>query len=195
MTSEIQVKEFWQWFSTHASEFGDRFENKALLRQLDELVAGLGDFAWEVGPGTNTENAFILSPAGNRDRLPIAAAIVAMAPDIPRWEFHSAKPAKHWEGRFELQDPNGEFLEIDATDWRCVLLRYADGIHEVVVNAPNLRMLPEDYQQWAVEIAMDILLGERRRLDLIDEVTVVSEFSDREHMASFLVSDIPNRIK
>ncbi len=194
MTSQIQIREFWTWFARHASEFGNTFENKALLQQLDELVTGLGDFAWEVGPGNTEENSFALSPAGNRELLAVTKAIVDVAPNVPGWEFHSAKPAKRWEPRFELHDANGEPFEVDATDWHCALLEYADGAHEVLVEAPNLGSLPEDYKRWAAEIALDSLLGERRRLEAIDEVTVIAELSARERGSAFPVTDIGERI-
>jgi hypothetical protein len=165
------------------------------LQQLDELVTGLGDFAWEVGPGINAENAFTLSPGGNRELFAVTKAIVAAAPNVPEWEFHSAKPAKHWEPRFELHDANGEPFEIDATNWRCVLLEYTDGTHEVLVEAPNLGSLSEDYKRWAAEIALDSLLGEQRRLEVVDEVTVIDELSEKERAGAFPVADIRDRIE
>ncbi len=189
------LEEFWTWFADHASEFGEAFENEVLLQELDERVTGLGDFAWEVGPGNNAENAFTLSPAGNRDLLEVTRAIVDAAPEVSGWEFHSAKPAKPWNPRFELHDANGVPVEVDATDWRCVLLKYADGAHEVLIEAPNLRALTKDYQRWAAEIILDSLVGERSRLENIDEVTVVSEFSDRERIAAFPVADVRDRIR
>ena len=166
----------------------------ALLRQLDDLVAGLGDFAWEVGPGGDAENAFTLSPGGDRELLAETQTIVDAAPVVPGWEFHSAKPPRKWEPRFALHDADGEPFEVDATGWRCALLIYADGTHEVVVEAPNLASLPQDYQRWAAELALDGLLGERRRLEVIDDVTVVAEFSDKESAAAFPMADVRDRV-
>lgn len=195
MTSHQQIRDFWDWFANHAPEFGDTFQNEALLRQLDVLVAELGNFAWEVGPGEMEENAFVLSPAGNRNLLEVTEAIVAMAPAVPRWEFHPAKPAKHWVPHFQLKDVNDSLIEIDATDWNCVLLEYDDGMREILIHAPSLNGISEDHKQWAIEIAVESLLGERRRLVAIDEVTLVSDFSERERKAAFPMAEIPKRIK
>jgi hypothetical protein len=91
-------------------------------------------------------------------------------------------------------DAEGKPFDVDATAWRCALLKYADGTHEVVVEAPTLGSLPENYPLWHVEIALDGLLGERRRLEVVDEVTVVAELSDKESAATFPVADIRDRI-
>lgn len=195
MTSQSEVKAFWAWFVNHASEFGDTFENAALLENLDEFVTALGDFSWEVGPGHSKPNAFTLSPAGQRDLLGVAQAIVDAAPDIPGWEFHAAKQAKPWEPHFQMHDAHGKPLDVDATDWRSVLLQYADGVREVLVEAPNLSSLPEDYRRWAAEIALDCLLGERCRLEAIDIITVVDELSARERDAAFPLAELRERIR
>ncbi len=194
MTSDSNVRKFWAWFICHASELESISENAALLQQLDERVAALGDFSWEVGPGQKKANALALSPAGNRDLLAATQAIVDSAPAIPEWEFYAAKQAKPWEPRFQLHDTNGEPLDVDASTWRGVLLAYADGVREVVVEAPNLSSLQEDYRRWAVEIALDCLLGEQHRLEAIDVITVVDELTDKEQRAAFLLADIRERI-
>ena len=197
MATHEQIKDFWEWFSSHAPQFGDAFENEALLRQLDDLVTSIGEgaFAWEVGPGSNAKNAFTLSPGGDRELLSKTKAIVDAAPLVSDWEFHSAKPPKQWEGRFELAVDGGKFLEVDVTSWRCTLLKYADGFHEIVVEAPNLNSISKDDQRWAAEIALDGYLGERLRLETIDEVTVVAELSNKESAAAFPIVKVCERIK
>ena len=194
MRSQEQVRVFWEWFSRQAPRFGSKFENAKLLRQLDDLVTGLGDFAWEVGPGEEAENAFVLSPGGDRELLKETRDIVRAAPVVPGWEFHSAKPPKPWEPHFEIQNPEGAPFGVDATTWRCTLLKYPDGTREVVVEAPNLDPLPAEYQRWAAEIALDSLLGERRRLEVVDEVTVVAKLSPKESAAAFPIVDVRDRI-
>lgn len=186
-----KVGQFWRWFTEHAHEFGDTFENEEALTRLDEMVGSLGAFAWEVGPA----NFFVLSPGGDRALLKETQAIIDAAPDLRGWEFHAAKPAKNWQPRFELTDANGESFNVDATAWRCVLLKYPDGGLEVVVEANNLGPLSEDYRRWAAEILLDGVLGERRRLELVDQITVVNRLSERESTAAFLAVDIDEHIK
>lgn len=194
MTSQEKIREFWTWFATSAPHFGDSYQNEDLLAQLDSRVTSLGDFAWEVGPGRTAENAFVLSPGGDRALLAEARAIVGAAPSLPGWEFHSAKPPKDWKPRFEIQDANGQPFEIDASSWRCVLLRHPDGVHEALVEASNLDSLPNDYRRWAAEITLDGLVGERRRLEIIDEVTVLEKFDRRESEAAFPIVEVRDRI-
>jgi hypothetical protein len=189
-----KVRVFWEWFSGRASDFGSSFQNRDLLQELDQRVNQLGSFAWEIGPGQSAPNAFVLSPGGSRDQLAETTAIVAAAPPVQNWEFYAAKPPRPWKPRFELHLEEREYA-VDATAWRSVLLRYPDGAHEVVVEAPNIASLPEHYQRWAAEIALDGLLGERRRLEVIDEVSVVSRLSDRESDAAFPIKELPERIR
>lgn len=193
MSASEKARLFWEWFSRRASDFGDSFQNQDLLRELDERVAQLGNFAWEVGPGRSAPNALVLSPGGARDQLVETTAIVAAAPSLQDWEFYPAKPPRPWAPRFELHMEEREY-EVDATGWRSVLLRYPDGAHEVIVEAPNIASLPELYQRWAAEIALDGLLGERRRLEVIDDVSVVSRLSDRENVAAFPIKELPERV-
>ena len=86
MTALHSIQGFWEWFSQNASKFGDTFDNHPLLRQLDAHVGSLGDFGWEVGPGQQESNAFVLSPGGDRDLLAETTAIIAAAPKLKGWE-------------------------------------------------------------------------------------------------------------
>lgn len=194
MTTHKQIIEFWDWFSNYAPQLGDEFENEELLQQLDQRINSMGDFAWELGPGSNTEYAFTISPGGDRELLAETQAIVDAAPFVSGWEFYSAKPPKQWESRFEIIDADGNPFQVETSGWHSVLLKYEDGAHELVVEAQNLTPLPADYQRWAVEIALDGLLGESRRLEVIDEVTVVAKFSRKENAAAFPVIEIRERI-
>ncbi len=175
MKAEIAL--FWHWFSTVQSDFGDHFENASLLAELDENLSRLGDYGWEVGPGTLAPNALVISPAGRRELLARTREIVQEAPHITGWEFHAAKPPKKWAGTFEMHDDDDRLVHVDASNWTFVMLRYPSGTTEVLVEAPQLDpSLSDAYRRWAAEIAIDALIGEERRLQLIDEVAVT------EHM-------------
>jgi hypothetical protein len=195
MISPEQIHDFWDWFVEHSSNFDDSSQDEKWLGELDVAVSKLGDIAWEIGPGTKKENAFALSPAGNRNLLLVTDAIVATAPDVPQWEFYSTKPAKQYVPELQLQADDSSLVTIDTGAWRCVLLLYEDGFREVLVYAPNLNDVAEGRKQWAVDIVVDALLGERRRLESIDEVTLVPCFSEEEGKGAFPISEMPNRIK
>lgn len=179
-----QVKEFWDWFAASADGFGERFDNQPLIRELDERVTALGGFAWELGPGLKEKNALVISPAGDRRRLTQTRNIIAQAPTIAGWEFHPAKPPKQWGLVFEMEAVDGATIQIDARDWRYVLLRHADGGFEVLVEAPNLADLSDEDRISAAEIVLDGVLGEQRRLEMPAEVGVIDKFDgETEHAA------------
>jgi len=75
--------------------------------------------------------------------------------------------------RFTVEDRSGAVREVDASGWRYVLLRYPDGAHEVVIEAPSVAELDEELRYSAAIVALDGLLGEERRIEAVDEVSVV----------------------
>lgn len=111
-------------------------------------------------------------------------AIVSAAPSIPDWEFHPAKPPKEWTPVFEIQDDEGDAVEVDASEWTFVLVRYPDGSTEAMVEAANLGHVSPERRRWAAEIVLDGLLGEEKRLNDIDNVTVVDRLDDAMKMSA-----------
>src|SRR5215813_1484474 len=100
MTHDERITQFWDWFATAAGRFSEDFHDEALIRELDARVAALGPFAWELGPGLKEKNALVISPGGDRKSLRETRRIVSLAPEIPGWEIHPAKPPKQWEAVF-----------------------------------------------------------------------------------------------
>lgn len=106
--------------------------------------------------------------------------IVAQAPKLPGWEFYPAKPAKHWQPVFDLQDEKGLPFRVDARSWRFALLRRkTDRATLVLVEASNVGSLSAGLRRLAAEIALDGLLGEECRIDNVDDVMVVESMDPR----------------
>lgn len=194
MVQTKDYRSFWKWFLDNEARLSAPLSNRPLLKELQRRIRGLGDYCWEIGPGIAAAHALTISPGGDKERLAETQAIVLEAPEVDGWEFHSAKPPKDWKCRFEIAGADGKPLQIDATAWQCSLLEYPDGFHEVLVVAKSLGNVTEDYQHWAVEVALDGLLGERRRLESIDQVTVIDQFSKQEELHSFPFVDIGTRV-
>lgn len=169
---------FWDWFSKHYVDLGKNFNNEKVITELDDKLMDLGCFAWEIGPGTISENQLVISPAGDLNLLPITKEIVSYVKVIPGWEFHYAKPPKEWNFIFEFERDNGEVINIDASTWQYVLLRYEDGGFEVIIQIHDLDGLNEDGKLVASEILLDGILGEETRILYISYIDVVKSFNN-----------------
>ncbi len=179
MISRQRIEKFWEWFSSVAGQFGEHLENDDLVRELDARVADLGAFSWELGPGLHRAdaNALVLTPCGDPGLLEQTKAVIAAAPECPGWEFYPAKPPKQWQRRFELIDARGREIDVDASASRYVLLRYPDGVFDIVVADASLARLPKKLQKAAIDVLLDGELGEERRMVLIHGAEIVSAFS------------------
>ena len=175
-----KLAEFWNWFVSVANDFGEKFENERLLRELDQKVGELGDFGWEVGPGVSNpkNNALVLTPCGHKDLLVVTKFVVENAPNCPGWEFFYSKPPKKWKRRFIMHDEEGSEIEIDASNWRYVMLKYPDGMFDMIIKAPELWQYSENSRQTAAAILIDGEIGEEKRLNWIETIEVVKEFED-----------------
>jgi hypothetical protein len=173
-----QISSFWTWFETIAAELGSDLENQNLLTELEKRVSLLGEVSWEVGPGLNEENALVITPDGVRERLRMTQHIVSLAPAIPGWEFHAARPPRRWELQFSIDSAGGGVIQIDARDWRYVLYEFPDHTFDIVLEQSNLQRSTESNRYTAAVVLLDGILGELKRLKLIgriDTVLVLSE--------------------
>lgn len=170
------IKKFWDWFSAHHNDFGEYFDNEELLSELDHKITDLGDFVWEIGPGINANNQLVISPGGDLDLLSNTKQIISCTKAVPNWEFHYAKPPKQWDFIFDLEKFDGSQVQIDASQWKYVLLKYDDGMFEIIIQTPDLKKLDEEEKLIASEILLDGILGEEKRMLLICDIDVVEEF-------------------
>lgn len=192
MRQDHRITQFWEWFVTAADRFGENFDNKLLVRELDARVKALGDFAWELGPGLKEKNALVISTGGDCKRLRETRRIVGLAPKISGWEIHPAKPPKQWQPIFKMGDVN-----VDACAWRFVRLQYPDGSIEILVEAPSLADLSDDQKTRAVEIVLEGFLGEQRRLEMPMDIGVVSKLDqsfDGEAKPIAMVRDLESAL-
>ncbi len=177
MTND-NITAFWVWFSENCQSFGNHFENTALIKELDKRVSGLGNLTWEVRPGKKSAKALVISPNGNLELLPLTKQIVANATACAGWAFYYAKPPKTWELIFKIKTQDSMWVEIDASGWEYILLRYEDGMFEIVLKALAIYELNDGDKQVAAEILLDGVMGEELRMTTICSVDIVLEFED-----------------
>jgi hypothetical protein len=176
-----KIELFWDWFSSIANKFGERFENQGLVHELDLRICGLGPIAWEIGPGLLSPDyaSLVFSPAGERSLIPLTEEIVAQAPDCRGWEFYSCRPAKKWQRIFLVEDDTDNEYRVDASKWEYILLRYDDGFFDVLLECPSLAVVPDSLYASIGEILVEGEVGEKLRLDCIDRIECFKSFDDR----------------
>lgn len=99
-----------------------------------------------------------------------------MAPSCRDWEFHYAKPPKDWNLNFIIQNEKCNDIQIEAGNWKYVLLKYPDNKFEIIFEAKNTDNLSNHTRLLAAQIVLDGVLGEEKNIELMDGVEVVSEF-------------------
>jgi hypothetical protein len=197
VTSAKRVSEFWEWFEGIYQCFGDRFQNRDLIEELDTRIARLGKFSWELGPGVKDSHnhALVLTPCGNPELLAETRKVIEVAPPCPGWEFYAAKPPKEWQRTFDLIADDGTRLRIDASGARYVLLEYPDGVFDVLLADRGIANLPSDLGQTAIDILLEGELGEERRMQLINIVELFDEFEEDMHHKSRPISSLAGHIQ
>ncbi len=171
------AQEFWNWFRQFSSTLITNHDNPAVIRGLDAQIAILDpSLSWELGPGISKPWRFVISPDLHHKIRDKARAIVALAPELPDWEFCASRQPKTWDYRFTLKtSQNMEPMTIDASEWQFVLLRYADGKHEVLIEGRGLSNLTEDERWNAAAVLLESILGEDTLLDHIDSFDLVEK--------------------
>lgn len=172
-----QVSEFWNWFRDVADLLAANVEDSSLLSKLDNRVRTLDPkLSWELGPGLFKPWQFVISPNLNRGLRKRAREIVARAPVLPAWEFHSARQPKEWHYQLEL---GGDKVPVDVSEWTFVLLKYPDGVHEVLLQGKSLPPLSDEERWQAAAITLESILGEDMVLDRVDEFELVDKLEPR----------------
>jgi len=153
----------------------ENVENPTLLAELDARVAKLDPaLSWEIGLGQTAEWQLVISPNLNRDFRELAVRIVAQAPVIPGWQFHSARQPKDWKYQFDLETDGG-VQTLNASSWRFVLLQHTDNAREVLLEGADAATLTKDDRWSAAAIVLESILGEEPLLEGVDEFDLVSE--------------------
>jgi len=155
--------------------------DSALLAELDVRVQGLKPtFSWEIGPGLSKPWRLVISPSLNGDLRELAKSIVAVSPALRDWEFHSPRQPKKWDFKFELEDPKERGpIELDASTWKFVLLKYPDGKNEILLKAEAQTKLKKKQRTLAATIVLESILGEETLLDCVDDYQLVKELEPR----------------
>jgi len=172
MELEEKVRNFWHWFEVNRKEINPNIITEEMIDILDLKILELGDFAWEIREGKAKDNMLIISPGGDVELLKITEKIINSAMNISDWEFKSFKPPKNWNFRFKLE----ETVEIDASNWEYILIKFTDGTFDILIKAENLKSLKETDRNLAVDIVLESTIGEKNYIEKIINYELVDSF-------------------
>jgi hypothetical protein len=188
----IKYGQFWNWFFQNKALFEETKITDQSIELIDQKIRELGDFAWEIGPGDIKLLSLTISPGGDRALLSTTRKIISHAPILDDWEFHYAKPVKNWDNYFEVV-VNGKEVGIDISRWEYILFRYKDSIYDIQIKPDSIpeviRAEKEEVLYGIVEMVLESIIGEERRLEIINDLEVVSRFElDFENDGSSIVN-------
>jgi hypothetical protein len=159
---------FWTWFSAIADNLASNVEDNSLLTELDKKILKLDPrLSWEIGPGRTREWQLVISPNLDRELREVADAIIAEAPVLPRWQFYSSRRPKEWNYQFQLEI-GGRLKNVDASNWKFVLLEYPDDTIEILLEGRDALSLEDDQRWQAAAIVLESVLGEDALFGKVD---------------------------
>jgi len=167
---------FWNWFTKNSVRLQSNDYDQDILHELDRIVSNW-DLVWEIGPGLSKENSLTISPNGDKNLLDKAKSIIDKAPQLDNWEFYSAKQSKQNWHLAKLLDTD---LQIDASNWTYVLLKYDDEKIEILLKADTLITLDQEIKEIAADIVLTNLLGEELKIRKIDFIDIVEKFDNEK---------------
>lgn len=173
-------RQFWDWFKHNKRLFEETEISDKSIEMIDQHINELGDFAWEIGPGHIKPLSLTISPGGDRKLLAATREIISEAPTLDNWEFYYAKPVKEWDNYFDVII-NEEKIGIDISNWEYILFRNDYGNYDIQIKPDNMPAVLKEEQNEVygiVEMVLESIIGEEKRLEKIDDLQVVNEFDD-----------------
>ena len=177
--NDTKIENLWRWFVSNENQIIDSFQNESLanyiVENLDNLILDFGMFTWEIGPGKVKPWFLTISPNGDRDLIGVSQKIIEHAPNLDDWEFNYCKPAKDWDRKFIIYDSNMNEQNIDASNWKYVMLRKEDGMIDLILEAKNITHLDHDTVRTVADIIVTSEIGEETKIRKILSVDIVEE--------------------
>jgi hypothetical protein len=173
-----KVNSFWNWFESIASHLLEHPSNQNLISLLDARITDLGIAAWEIGAWENDDYFLAISPGFNINHIPLTQQVVDLAPVCAGWHFLAFKPAKGWEGIWDMKNESGKTLRVNSANWEYVLYQFDDGSFDIDVKIDEVDG-NEATRYDAIDLALAGYLGEELFMQLIQNVTIVDTFEGK----------------
>lgn len=190
----IEATAFWKEISPLLTKVLGDPENAGFINQIDTVVKEFAGYDWEYGPSKVKRFYFCLSPGWQEKYIEEIDEIILNAPKLEGWEFMSCKPRKEEILSFLILNERQEEILIQTQEWKCVMYRFKDQTVDLDVMVDEVNG-DSDTQNYALNIHLTNLLGERNYLKLVKNVKIVSEFSEKDASLAFNVNDLFGHLK
>lgn len=165
-----QIHDFWEWFITVSDRLMAEPESAALRKQLDERVREIHrGLIWEICPGGFRPRQFTISPNLDPTLRHAAREIIHAAPVLAHWEFYATRQPKAWDYKINLDNHNGQRIELDVSDWVFLLVPCFHRKQAVLLSAKTMPPLNENQRRQAATDVLCHLLGEDVVMDGIED--------------------------
>jgi hypothetical protein len=179
----LLIKRFWDWFNSVSQDLLIDPTRKDLINSLDNYIAQLGRFDWEIGPWENDLSYLAISPNLDLSKLEITHWIIQYAPHCEGWIFFSSKPPRDWQGIWKMKNETGAEILIDSSEWEYILYEFEDKTFDMDLFVTGING-DDSTINLAIDIALTGYLGEEMFLNRIGNISIEESFSDKQQPTS-----------
>ncbi len=191
-----KIKLFWEWFVENEILMKDvvnddlHDDRDFLINAMDNHVLDFGMFTWEIGQESNDLFFFTISPNGNSELLQMSKKIMTKAPGLNTWKFNYAKPAKNWNFQFNVFDDYANEHNIDASEWKFILLPYPGNKVKLIIEAKNIANVDDNTKDSAGNYVLTHTLGEECKINNIAAFEIVSAFENQDQSTGISIVNL-----
>jgi hypothetical protein len=130
-----------------------------------------------------------ISPKHDPVMIPTVNAILQEAPKGSSWDILVGKQQKEWNYQFNLELADGA-RAIDASKWRFVILRFPNGVYELLFEGREAKTLSAGERARAAMVVAEGALGELFLMVSRLDIELVGRMDNKERAASRPISEL-----
>lgn len=179
----MPISTFWLWFEDNLAHLRNvltdpgHSSREYVVDSLNNHLLAIGTFTWDIETGSNRRWSLTISPNGDPDLLELSREIVAMAPDLPDWEFYYARQPSRPELQLTVWDEEMTQQTVDANPWTYVLLPASGGAYDLLIEASNAAHVDDETLHTTADHLVTALMGEEAKITRIRSIDLTDRLS------------------
>jgi len=157
-----RIDAWWLAFAAAAPQLDDYFHRRGSWDLAAWMRENLGvvdeRIMWELGPGTRGQSGhrLVLTPEAEHQLRPLVDVVVARAPALAGWEYHTHRLAETLATALQTV---GERTSVDLSAWRARADLSEEGLVDVTFEPPS-PLTPSAENRGAALLLVEALVGE-----------------------------------